>query len=81
PAVWFTVQDTGRGIAPADMGRIFEPFFTTKEPGRGAGLGLAICQALIEEVGGELRVSSRPGAGTLVRILLPRDGEEARDGG
>ena len=81
PAVWLTVQDTGRGVPPPDMGRIFEPFFTTKEPGRGAGLGLAICQALIEELGGELRVSSRPGEGTVVRILLPRDGEEARDGG
>ncbi|HEU5394774.1 MAG TPA: ATP-binding protein, partial [Candidatus Methylomirabilis sp.] len=81
PVVWLTVKDTGKGIAPADMARIFEPFFTTKEPGRGAGLGLAICQALLEELGGELRVSSRPGAGTLVRILLHSDGREGRDGG
>ncbi|MBI3003659.1 MAG: hypothetical protein HYY54_08630 [candidate division NC10 bacterium] len=81
PVVWLAVRDTGRGIAPTEMGRIFEPFFTTKERGRGAGLGLAICQALIEELGGEVRVSSRPGAGTRVHILLPPDGSEARGDG
>ncbi len=64
------VIDTGSGI-PADiLPHIFEPFFTTKR-GKGTGLGLSISQAYVRLHGGEIRVESKEGAGTTVRITLP----------
>ncbi len=66
------IRDRGPGI-PADvMARIGEPFYTTKAPGRGMGLGLFLARAVIEGVGGTLRIDS--GAhGTEVRVELPTD--------
>jgi two-component system, NtrC family, sensor kinase len=65
------VQDTGCGIPAENLERIFEPFFTTKPVGEGTGLGLSISHDIIRGLGGELSVSSTPGAGTTFRILLP----------
>ncbi len=55
------------------MARIGEPFFTTKEPGRGMGLGLFLARAVIEGVGGNLRIESHPAGGTEVSVTLPID--------
>ena len=66
------VADTGAGIAPETLARIFDPFFTTKDPGRGAGLGLAISLTLAEALGGALTVESKPGKGSRFRLWLPR---------
>ena len=63
------VADTGRGIAPQDVGRVFEAFFTTKEDG--TGLGLAIVKNIIETYDGTITVESEPGKGTRFRIVLP----------
>ncbi|MDB4944401.1 MAG: Histidine kinase [Labilithrix sp.] len=65
------VEDTGSGIAPAHFPHVFDPFFTTKEKGRGTGLGLFISRGIVEAQGGELRISSEPGRGTRVEVLLP----------
>lgn len=65
------VADTGCGMPPEVLERIFEPFFTTR-PGAGAGLGLSICRGIVASAGGELRVESQVGQGTVVCILLPR---------
>jgi len=46
------VRDTGRGIPPENLPNVFDLFYTTKEVGRGVGLGLAVCQAMIEQHGG-----------------------------
>lgn len=65
------VTDTGTGIASADLPRITEPFFSTKITGEGLGLGLSISQAIVQEFGGEIRISSAIGTGTTVTVTLP----------
>jgi two-component system NtrC family sensor kinase len=69
------VVDHGEGIRDADLPKIFEPFFTTKAPGRGTGLGLSVCYAIIAEHGGRIEVDSTPGEGSVFRIVLPRADE------
>jgi len=71
-AVEIVIQDTGCGIPAEDLEKIFEPFFSTKPPGQGTGLGLAISHGLIQQLGGEIRVSSTVGKGTAITISLPR---------
>lgn len=66
-----TVGDTGAGIPPDVMDRIFEPYFTTKGEGRGTGMGLAIVYGIVRDYGGDIRVASREGEGTIFQIYLP----------
>jgi signal transduction histidine kinase/ActR/RegA family two-component response regulator len=66
-----SIQDNGPGIAPENLSRIFDPFFTTKEVGKGTGLGLSLCYGLIKEHGGNINVTSQPGAGATFTIELP----------
>jgi PAS domain S-box-containing protein len=70
-AVAISVADTGVGMDPETLSRAFEPFFTTKQ-GRGTGLGLATVSAAVADAGGWTRVTSAPGTGTRITILLPR---------
>jgi signal transduction histidine kinase len=66
-----TVQDTGKGI-PADvLPRVFDPFFTTKPVGQGTGLGLSISYQIVQQHGGDIRVTSQPGKGTRFTVRLP----------
>lgn len=62
------IHDTGSGIPPYVIDRIFDPFFTTKE--EGTGLGLSVCQRIIQDLGGSIRVSSK-GFGTTFSVILP----------
>jgi PAS domain S-box-containing protein len=66
-----TIADDGPGIAPGNMSKVFDPFFTTKRPGGGSGLGLTICLAVVKDHGGNIEVSSSPGAGASFRVFLP----------
>jgi PAS domain S-box-containing protein len=70
--VSLTVADTGTGMTPEVLERAMEPFFTTKPPGAGTGLGLSMIYGFARQSGGTLVLDSAPGAGTTVRLLLPR---------
>ena len=72
PAVSLSVADTGCGMDAKLLSRVFAPFFTTKPRGRGTGLGLAVIQGIVQAHGGAIVVSSRPGEGTCVEVVLPR---------
>jgi signal transduction histidine kinase len=64
-----TVEDSGPGIDARDKGRIFEPFFSTKSIG--TGIGLAICQSIVESHGGHIRVSDNHPRGAIFQVALP----------
>ncbi|MBS1254207.1 MAG: Signal transduction histidine-protein kinase AtoS [Anaerolineales bacterium] len=64
-------SDTGPGIPMAHMSRIFDPFFTTKGVGEGVGLGLSLCQGIIESHGGQLWAESTGGEGATFIVELP----------
>ena len=68
--VCLTVADCGCGMAPETLQCIFDPFFTTKEPGRGAGLGLAMVHSFVAQMGGSVHVSSELGKGTSLSLCL-----------
>lgn len=70
--VRLAVRDSGMGMDNATLSRIFEPFFTTKPHGVGTGLGLASVQNILKQNGGEIRVSSQPGGGSLFEVYFPR---------
>jgi nitrogen fixation/metabolism regulation signal transduction histidine kinase len=70
-AALVTIRDTGVGISPENLKRIFEPSFSTKTGG--AGLGLPICRAIMEDYGGSIRIDSRTGQGTTVTLAFPVD--------
>ncbi|MGD0947255.1 MAG: ATP-binding protein [Candidatus Binatia bacterium] len=63
--------DHGCGIDAADLDHIFDPFYTTKKGGAGFGLGLAVSYGIIAAHGGEIRVASEVGRGSVFSITLP----------
>jgi PAS domain S-box-containing protein len=67
------VRDTGPGVPPELRLRIFEPFFTTKAGDGGTGLGLAVCRALVDRMGGSLQVGPWPGGGASFVVRIPQD--------
>ena len=70
------IEDSGIGMTPEVLAQVYEPFFTTKDKGRGSGLGLSMVYGFVTQSGGQIDITSAPGAGTTVSILLPR----AQDG-
>jgi PAS domain S-box-containing protein len=75
------ISDNGSGIPPEMIAKVFDPFFTTKPPGKGTGLGLSMVYGFMKQSGGHINVYSEVGAGTTIRLYLPRcDVATAADG-
>lgn len=65
-------SDNGTGMDPELMEKIFTPYFTTKPQGVGDGLGLPLCQAIMDRHGGKMAVESKKGEGTTFSVFLPK---------
>jgi signal transduction histidine kinase len=65
-----SVEDSGTGIDPKDTDRVFDAFFSTKA--NGMGMGLAICQSIVERHGGSLSMSPGVPHGCVFHVVLPR---------
>ena len=68
------IEDSGTGISEEVLKHIFEPYFTTKSKGKGSGLGLATVYGIVRQIGGNIQIHTRVGAGTLFEIFLPKTG-------
>jgi len=73
------VEDTGTGIDENSRPRLFDPFFTTKAPGKGTGLGLAVCRSIVALHGGTIRVKNKEGGGgaratVVLHCIRPQEG-------
>jgi hypothetical protein len=77
PHARLRVADTGTGIAPEVLEHVLEPFFTTKPPGAGSGLGLSVIHGIVRDHDGAIEITSAPGHGTMVDILMPAAGAAA----
>lgn len=69
--VMIAVTDTGQGMSPDVLKKVFDPFFTTKPIGQGTGLGLSMVYGFARQSNGQVRIHSRPGEGTSVKLYLP----------
>jgi signal transduction histidine kinase len=70
--VALTLSDSGSGMTSEVAARAFDPYFTTKAVGAGSGLGLSQVYGFARQSGGSAIITSQPGTGTSVTLLLPR---------
>lgn len=70
-AVVLAVEDTGCGIPTGNADKLFDPFYTTKPVGKGIGIGLSTCYAIVQEHQGEITVLSEQGKGSTFFVTLP----------
>jgi two-component system NtrC family sensor kinase len=72
--MFIRISDDGYGIEKNNISKIFDPFFTTKPTGEGTGLGLSVSYGIIKDHGGDIRVDSEPGKGSIFTIMMPMGG-------
>jgi two-component system, NtrC family, sensor kinase len=65
-----SVADSGTGMTPEAQAQLFQPFYTTGKQSGGTGLGLVICQSIVERMGGAISITSTPDVGTTVEVSL-----------
>lgn len=65
------IADSGIGMEEEVANKIFDPLFTTKEAGKGTGLGLFVVKQIVDEQKGKIKVTSKPGEGTVFKIIFP----------
>ena len=70
-SVFISISDNGNGIPQNIIDKIFQPFFTTKPTGQGTGLGLSLAYDIVKTHGGELKVETKEGEGSVFIISLP----------
>lgn len=68
---YISLKDNGKGIPEEIQEKIFDPFFTTKDVNKGTGIGLSLSNNFINELNGELKVSSKVGEGAIFHIKIP----------
>ncbi len=79
PIAVISVEDTGPGLTEDTIKNLYEPFYTTRQ--KGTGLGLPICQQIVQDHGGEMSVVNNPDRGATFFVTLPYAGQEdTRDG-
>ena len=70
-AIFFSVEDNGKGISQEELGKIFDPFFTSDKGRSVAGLGLSICKEIVEACSGTIWAENNEKGGTTIKIHLP----------
>jgi len=78
--VRLSIRDTGAGIEPELLEKVFEPFFTTKSVGTGTGLGLSQVYGFVRSSGGDVKIESAVGRGTIVHLMFPRSSQALPSG-
>lgn len=69
--ILLSIKDDGAGISAENIEHIFEPFFTTKDRGKGSGIGLSTCWAIVQDANGIITVNSEVGVGTTIGCYFP----------
>jgi len=69
--VLFSIEDSGTGIDEATISKIFDPYFSTKSKDKGTGLGLSVVHGIVKNYGGDIKVQSSPGKGSLFKVFFP----------
>ena len=70
------IKDSGFGMSEEVIEHIFEPFYTTKPVGKGTGLGMSMVYGFVQRYDGSINIDSMPGAGSSIKMYLPRTSEE-----
>ncbi|MFQ5597100.1 MAG: PAS domain-containing protein [Nitrospiria bacterium] len=78
--VELSMRDTGVGMSKTIQARVFEPFYTTRPKGKGSGLGLSMVYGFANRYGGRTDMTSSPGKGATLKIILPRTKEHFKIG-